>query len=145
MKTHYLILLCTLISVAVFGQDTPEKKYYDSLNNAKVKTCKISDEVFSIGDSVTIGKPLDGKTIYTYLSRKIEYYDIEGKSPVESTQLPDSWAGYPVAISVFYIAKGAPAATCVAEFIIIDEHRGWIRLDDAIRTKELAGHNRKTY
>ncbi|RYU93774.1 hypothetical protein [Emticicia agri] len=140
MKTKMLFILLAFSASTSMGQDSKKnaEKEYEKM---KVPTCTVSGVNFAKGDTITIGQPANTNQKFSFLHRRFGVF--EGIRELEKFRLSIEWSNRLVLINETYLITEGLNKVCYAEFKVGNDFRGWITLDNAIKTKEIVKLNSK--
>ncbi|RFS18324.1 hypothetical protein [Emticicia sp. C21] len=138
MKITLLFLLTAFGISTVSGQDSKKSSEKES-DKMKVPVCTISGVNFAKGDTITIGQPSNANQRFSFIHRRFGVF--EGIRELEKFRLSVEWSNRLVLINETYIVTEGLNKICYAEFKVGNDFRGWITLDNAIKTKEIVKLN----
>lgn len=140
MKKYLLFTL--LISNACFAQ-FGKKKFEAAMEKIKVSSIKTDDVFLKVGDTLSIGYPYGQREKFSFIMRRLEYYDITAMTPIESLKLDVNYSTKDVVITNIYFDKENPQAGVSVDFLIAAHVYGMILINNAIKTKEVIKLNGK--
>ncbi|MBA4848766.1 hypothetical protein [Emticicia sp. BO119] len=138
MKTKLLILLSVFAISTASGQSSQQNSEKES-EKMKIPACTVSGVNFSRGDTITIGQPSTANQKFSFIHRRFGVF--EGIRELEKFRLSVEWSNRLVLINETYILTEGLNKVCYAEFKVGNDFRGWITLDNAIKTKEIVRLN----